>query len=104
MGKKKEELSKTEIIVKDILARYPMARNSDAYLYIRVVEALNPKAADRPFEEVLLNLKQLGLPCISTVGRVRRKLQAEYPELWSDATIKKYREEAEKDFEDYARS
>lgn len=103
MGKE-EEIKTTDALVKSILAEYPKARNSDNYLYIRVVKALNPQACDRPFEMVLSNLMDLGLPCFETVSRCRRKLQAEHPELWSDAQIKKYRENAEKDFEDYARS
>ena len=103
MGKL-EELNTVEKLVCDILVKNSKARNSDAVLYIEVVKRLNPKAAEKPLEEVLLNLKSLGLPCIETVGRTRRKLQAEHQELWSDAQIKKYREELEKDFEDYARS
>ena len=103
MGKR-DEIRTTDAIVKDILAKYPLARNSDNYLYIRVIQALNKNAAEYSLSYTLMNLKELGLPCYETVSRARRKIQAEHPELWSDATIKKYREEAEKDFEDYARS
>lgn len=104
MGKKKEELTKTTPLVKRILIENPKARDDDMYLYVQVVKALNPDSCKMPFINVISNLKALGLPCIETVGRVRRKLQEDHPELWSSKQVKKYREEAEKDFEDYARS
>ena len=81
-----------------------MARNSDTYLYIKVVEEINPNFCKMPFRTVIGNLKDLGLPCIETVGRCRRKLQETHPEFWSDKQVQKYREQNQRDFEDYARS
>ena len=101
---KRKEIETTERIVKKILIKDKKARNSDNYLYIKVIKYLNNGAEERPFNEVMINLKKMGLPCYETVSRTRRRIQAEHPELWSDATIKRYREEAEKDFEDYSRS
>ena len=80
MGKK-EELETTEKLVKRILIEYPMARSSDSYLYIRVVKALCPEALNKPFSEVMFNLKELGLPCFETVRRSRQKIQNENPIL-----------------------
>ena len=101
---KKEELMRTNKLVEKILAEYPMARNSDMYLYVRVVKELNPDACKQPFVNVISNLKELGLPCIETVGRCRRKLQEKHPEYWSDKQVQEYREQARLEFEDYARS
>lgn len=103
MGKK-EEISSTHKLVMHILVYHKKARNSDNYLYAMVMKKLNPEACGLSFYYVMNHLKDLGLPCYETVSRARRKIQAEHPELWSDRQIKEYRENAEKDFEDYARS
>lgn len=90
MGKQ-EELKQTQTLVKDILTKYPMARDSDAYLYIRVVKVLNPNALDDKFYNVMLNLKELGLPCFETVRRSRAKLQSTYPELKGSEKVQDFR-------------
>lgn len=99
-----DELYNLTTLVEDILIKYPSARNSDSVLYVKVVNHINPQAVSMPFINVMHNLKELGLPPIESVGRCRRKLQAEKPELWSDKQVQKYREENEKTFEEYARS
>ena len=103
MGKR-EEIDTTNGLVKQILQKYPIARNSDDYLYVRVIKAINPKAAEKPFVEVMENLKDLGLPCYETVGRCRRKIQEQHPELRSDDFITRCRENNEEAFKDYANS
>lgn len=99
-----DELYNLTTLVESILIKYPRTRNSDAVLYVKVVEYIYPQAVSMPFINVMHNLKDLGLPSIESVGRCRRKLQAEKPELWSDKQVQKYREENEKTFEEYARS
>lgn len=103
MGKQ-EELTSTMAIVKDILVKNKKARNSDFYLYIKVMERLNKGSSKLPFDEVLNNLQELGLPCYDTVTRARRKIQEKNPDLQSDRFIAKCREENQKVFEDFARS
>ena len=103
MGKK-EEIKSTQSLVETVLIKYKKARNSDDFLYLHVIALINPKAVSMPFINVMRNLRDLGLPPYETVSRIRRKLQETRPELWSDKKIKEYREEAEKDFEEYARS
>ena len=98
---KEKELNQTMSMVKDILIHYPIARDSDMYLYLRVVKRLNPTAADRPFSEALLNLDNLGLPCFETVRRTRQKLQEKYPKLKGSDKVRSLRsinEEAYKEF------
>ena len=101
---KKEEIKSTEALVKKILEKSKKARNSDDYLYVRVIKELYPNALKYPFEWVMLNIRKYDLPCYETVSRERRKIQAEHPELWSNKTVRRFRREAEKDFEEYARS
>ena len=51
--------------------------------------------------DVMLNLKELGLPCFETVRRTRAKIQAENPELKPSKEIQDFRAELEEEFRDY---
>jgi hypothetical protein len=101
---KEKELNQTQVIVKDILMNYPIARDSDMYLYLRVVKRLNPAAVNKPFSEVVLNLEELGLPCFETVRRTRQKLQAEFLNLRGSDRIRSLRSINEEVFKEFARS
>lgn len=101
---KEKELNQTQVIVKDILMNYPIARDSDMYLYLRVVKRLNPAAVNKPFSEVVLNLEELGLPCFETVRRTRQKLQAEFLNLRGSDRIRSLRSVNEEVFKEFARS
>ena len=101
---KEKELNQTQVIVKDILMNYPIARDSDMYLYLRVVKRLNPAAVNKPFSEVVLNLEELGLPCFDTVRRTRQKLQAEFLNLRGSDRIRSLRSINEEVFKEFARS
>lgn len=101
---KNKELNQTQTIVKDILMKYPKARESDMYLYFKVVNFLNPQAINRPFGDVILTLAELGLPCFETVRRTRQKLQAENPSLKSSGMIQSLRSVNEEIYKEYARS
>lgn len=101
---KEKELNQTRVIVKDILMNYPIARDSDMYLYLRVVKRLNPAAVNKPFSEVVLNLEELGLPCFETVRRTRQKLQAEFLNLRGSDRIRSLRSINEEVFKEFARS
>ena len=59
----KKEFKRARAIVKEILEECPKSRNSDNFLYTKVIEKLNKGALDKPFWEVMLNLKDLGLLC-----------------------------------------
>ena len=93
----------TTKIVKSILETNKQARNSDAYLYIEVCKAINPQAIHKPFVEVLVDLKAFNLPSIETVGRCRRKVVENHPELAGDMNVEAGREVKETEFREYAR-
>ena len=75
------DIYKIQEKVRELLTKYPETRNSDTDLYIHMCMDINEIACYLPFIEVLKNRKNLGMPSIESVGRIRRKLQAEYPEL-----------------------
>lgn len=97
-----EEIKKTQDIVKTILINYPETRNSDNLLYTKVCAALNPDTEYLTFSEVMLGMKELGIPCFETVGRTRRKLQAKFPELSASADVRRFRRDREEGFREYA--
>ncbi len=101
---KQREITKVHNIVKDILTKDEQARNSDNYLYTKVVERLNANALEKPFEEVMINLNNMGLPCFETVRRSRCKIQAKYPELQSCDKVHSLRSINEEIMKEYARS
>jgi len=98
------DFKNTTNLVKDILIKNPLTRDSDPHLYIEVMMRLNPNATKMPFAMVLRNLTDLGLPLYDTVTRARRKVQAEYPELQGTERVKKFRAELEEEYKEYSRS
>lgn len=93
----------TTKIVKSILETNKQARNSDAYLYIEVCKTINPQAIHKPFVEVLADLKAFNLPSIETVGRCRRKVVENNPELAGSSEVEAGRTLKETEFREYAR-
>ena len=102
MNKSTELINMTKI-VKKILIELPDTRNSDSFLYVKVVETLNPNALKLPFWEVMCSLKDLCLPNFETIRRTRQKLQNIYPELSGSDDVEAYRMVNEEAFKNYAR-
>ena len=100
MGKT-TEIKKVHTMVKEILIKSVKARNSDAYLYCKVIEKISKGASDRPFKEVIADVD---LPKYDTVTRIRRKLQEKNPNLQGSDRVRDYRTENEEAFRKYARS
>ena len=97
------KLLKLEDLIKPILEEYELARNDDYYLYCKVLEITNPEAMQYSMFSCLMRHKELRLPSYESVSRVRRRLQAKYPELESEKTRKRrLKEEAE--YKEYART
>ena len=96
------ELKNVTKLVKQVLETVPSARNSDNYLYIEVVRIINQSVLRLPLAVVLTNLKEYDLPSIETVGRCRRKLQAEFPELRARKAVEEFRSGREEAFREWA--
>ena len=99
-----KNIKQTQILVKEILEKVPQTRNSDMLLYYHVCLEIDKTVLKLPFWIVLLDLKNYGLPPIASVGRARRKLQREFPELKADPDVKAGRTENEAFIKDYART
>ena len=96
-----DKLLKLEEIIKPILEKSISARNDDFYLYYEVIKVLNAEVEWNTLGTVLKGHKELGLPNYESVTRVRRKLQATYPELESERTRNRRLREC-KEYKEYA--
>lgn len=89
-------------IVKQILEENPQARCSDVSLYLAFCQKVNPDACRMEFSTVFQHRRELGLPNFDTVGRTRRKLQADHKELRATEGVTDRRFEKWKEFREYA--
>lgn len=85
---KNENITET---IKKILVCSEECRNNDKVLYLNVIETLSTGISLKPFNEVMLTLDELGLPCYDTVTRLRRLVQREHPELQACDKVQDYR-------------
>lgn len=101
-----EELHTMKEIVKEILVLDPRARNSDSYLYLKVIQkqAMQKRVNLRFLSVVSFfsNLNEHGFANYESVGRVRRKLQNEFPELSGREPVQAARRENEEVFREWA--
>ena len=105
---KSRELHTTTDIVRPLLRSEPKARNSDNYLYLRVLQTIGDRHGldidNMPVVRFFLELSDFGfLPAFETVRRTRQKLQASYPELAADCTVEGYSMLNEEVYRNYAR-
>lgn len=77
--------------------RYNSSANINGYI------AGGKDAGAMPFAEVMSQYRYLGLPSFESVGRTRRKLQAEHPELLGSIRIQKLRAKQEQNYRRYAK-
>ena len=100
------DLKTTRKIVRTILETNPQTRNSDSYLYFKVLkykaDQLGVDLTKLSVAELLLERKAYGFPIFETVRRSRQKLQASFPELAACETVEEYRMENEKEFRGFA--
>lgn len=89
--------------VRAILEKDEEARNDDMTLYLKVCNACLKGAGAMPFAEVMTQYKCLGLPSFESVGRTRRKLQAQFPELSGSVRAQRLRAAGEKAYRKYAK-
>lgn len=78
------DLKKTKKVVEMLLRDDPQTRNSDSFLYLKVIEVMAsypPAVMEMPISEFLMRYKELGYPPFESVRRARQKVQQEYPYL-----------------------
>lgn len=102
-----KELKSTAHLVKAILEQDERARNSDSFLYFRVLGVLGLKFGidvdKMTVSDFLLNRVGNEFPGFETVRRTRQKVQREFPELASAEAVQGFREAREEAFRDFAR-
>lgn len=83
-----KELKKTKAIVENLLRNDPQTRNSDSFLYIRVIETIarvkygnSLSVLSMSVSSFLMNHRSMGFPPFESVRRSRQKIQQENPEL-----------------------
>ena len=102
------DLKTTTALVRSILEQDKQCRNSDSFLYLKVL-SVTAKQKGIDLEKMtvpyfLLNLHGAGLPPFESVRRARQKIQEHNPHLAACKTVEGYRAENEADFREYARS
>ena len=100
------DLKNTTALVKSILEQDKQCRNSDSFLYLKVLSAIGKqKVIDIEKMSVpyfLVNLHGAGLPPFESVRRARQKVQATYPELRACKAVEDFRADNEAQFRAYA--
>ena len=94
----RKELKDLKTMVLETLEEDQEARNSDNYLYLQVAKRVNYDAISQPFFTVVMNMSKYGLPSFETIGRLRRKVQEEHPDLMSAEQIEMFRTDNEEVF------
>ena len=96
-------------VVKTIMEEDTRARNSDSFLYLRVLEVY-AKANECPISlysmsvvHFLTHMKEYGFPPFESVRRNRQLIAAKYPELAGTDEIEAWRTAKEEEMLDYVR-
>ena len=93
------DLKHTSQIVKAILEQDKRTRNSDSFLYLKVLKHFAQKTG-QPVHEMsvqvfLQSMPTLNIPPFETVRRARQKLQRKHPELAACDSVQQMRKENE---------
>lgn len=101
-----DELKTTTSVVKRILETDEQSRNSDSFLYFKVLEHYGNKQGidihSMSVPHFLLNMAHLGVPPFESVRRTRQKVQAAYPWLASSKRVAEFRSANEQVYRAYA--
>lgn len=107
MSKAQQLITMTNL-VKTILESDLQARNSDNYLYLKVLEHIsiqkNIDLQGLTVPNFFTSINVLGLPCFETVRRTRQKIQHQYPELKGCEAVQLGRAENERDFRAFSKA
>ena len=100
------DLKTTTSIVKLVLENNERARNSDSYLYLRVLDHWGKQrdidATQWPVEALLLYMSDFGIPPFESVRRARQKIQQTYPHLAACKKVAEQRTANEEVYRAYA--
>lgn len=97
------DLKTTKALVKSILEQDEQARNSDSFLYFRLLERIDKAILTVPVHDFLLGMGLNGIPPFESVRRTRQKIQAECPWLASCEKVSAMRAENEQIYRKFAR-
>ena len=101
------DLKTTTKLVKAILEEDKQARNSDSFLYLKVLDHISQEKGIHldgiTVPDFLLSMNVLGFPGFETVRRTRQKIQQHNPELAACDNVKGMRMINETEFRRYAR-
>lgn len=101
------DLKNTTALVKSILEQDKQCRNSDSFLYLKVLSVIGKrKGIDIESMSVpyfLVNLHGTAFPPFESVRRARQKLQEHNPHLAACESVEGFRMENEAEFRAYAR-
>lgn len=96
-------------VVKTIMQEDKQTRNSDSFLYLRVLEVY-AKANECPISlysmsvvHFLMHMKEYGFPPFESVRRNRQLIAAKHPELAGTEEIEAWRTVKEEEMLDYVR-
>lgn len=102
------ELKTTAKLVKAILEDDKQCRNSDSFLYLKVIEHIaEQKGVDLFGISVpvfLCTMRSYGFPPFESVRRSRQKVQAEFPELAASERVSGLRMINETEYRQFART
>ena len=103
----RNKLKTTKALVKSILESNVQARNSDSFLYLKVIqhydEEYNTDFSKMPVIDFLNGGVDIPIPPFESVRRSRQKVQAENPYLAASEEIELFRAENEQAYKDFAR-
>lgn len=101
------KLKPTTKLVKAILEQDERTRNSDSFLYLKVLEHISLEKGIHldgiTVPDFLLSMKVLGFPPFESVRRSRQKVQQHHPELAACDKVAGMRMIQESEFRSYAR-
>lgn len=98
-----KQLNGVKALVKTILEEDEQTRNSDSFLYFRLLERIDKAILTVPVHDFLLGMGLWGIPPFESVRRARQKVQAECPWLAACDKVKEFRSENEDEYVDFAR-
>ena len=101
------DLKNTTALVKSILEQDKQCRNSDSFLYLKVLSVVGKRKGidieTVPVPYFLTNLQGTAFPPFESVRRARQKIQQHHPELAACDRVEGFRDDNESTFREFAR-